>query len=288
MPAGEAAQAGHTLSDVKVRRVGDTAILSAVVTAKRVDWPGVINNSRRTLTWTRRDGRWHLMHDQWSLVGDAAEAEYWTDYFQGRNQNFNRSPNSLLTQAVAGRQPGKALDVGMGEGRNAIYLAKQGWQVTGIDRAEGRSPWLGSRRTRGRENHPHPPIVRGVRLGPGAMGSGRLALCSRRSWKRGKDPRVAQARRAGGNRGVLAPPGKTGSGAVYQPGELRKMFGEGFDILRYEETEAVADYGQKRMHLVRLIACKTTQTPSNQAAAQAPVERPVGCRIHARRIGRRR
>ena len=34
------------------------------------------------------------------------------------------------------RKPGKALDVGMGEGRNALYLAKLGWDVTGFDPAD--------------------------------------------------------------------------------------------------------------------------------------------------------
>jgi methylase of polypeptide subunit release factors len=32
-----------------------------------------------------------------------------------------------------GRKPGTALDWGMGQGRNAIYLAGQGWDVTGVD-----------------------------------------------------------------------------------------------------------------------------------------------------------
>ena len=35
-----------------------------------------------------------------------------------------------------GRKPGRALDVGMGQGRNAIYLAQQGWDVSGFDPAD--------------------------------------------------------------------------------------------------------------------------------------------------------
>lgn len=38
-----------------------------------------------------------------------------------------------LTEAIQGRKPGKALDIGMGQGRNTIYLAQQGWDVTGVD-----------------------------------------------------------------------------------------------------------------------------------------------------------
>jgi SAM-dependent methyltransferase len=37
---------------------------------------------------------------------------------------------------VRNRKPGKALEVGMGSGRNAIYLAAQGWDVTGFDIAD--------------------------------------------------------------------------------------------------------------------------------------------------------
>jgi 2-polyprenyl-3-methyl-5-hydroxy-6-metoxy-1,4-benzoquinol methylase len=36
-------------------------------------------------------------------------------------------------EAVKGTKPGKALDFGMGEGRNSLYLAAQGWEVTGVD-----------------------------------------------------------------------------------------------------------------------------------------------------------
>lgn len=46
---------------------------------------------------------------------------------------FNREPNKLLEETVAEMQPGTALDVAMGEGRNAIFLAKKGWKVTGFD-----------------------------------------------------------------------------------------------------------------------------------------------------------
>ncbi|WP_400193244.1 class I SAM-dependent methyltransferase [Hymenobacter sp. B81] len=49
---------------------------------------------------------------------------------------FNRRPNALLVATVKGQPPGKALDVGMGQGRNSLFLARQGWQVTGIDVAD--------------------------------------------------------------------------------------------------------------------------------------------------------
>lgn len=46
---------------------------------------------------------------------------------------FSRRPNAFLVEMIRARSPGTALDVGMGQGRNAIYLAQRGWQVTGFD-----------------------------------------------------------------------------------------------------------------------------------------------------------
>jgi SAM-dependent methyltransferase len=44
--------------------------------------------------------------------------------------------NQFLAERIKGRQPGTALDIGLGEGRNALFLAAQGWEVTGFDIAD--------------------------------------------------------------------------------------------------------------------------------------------------------
>ncbi len=46
---------------------------------------------------------------------------------------FNSNPSDFMMESVKGLKPGTALDVGAGQGRNAVWLAQQGWQVTGID-----------------------------------------------------------------------------------------------------------------------------------------------------------
>lgn len=46
---------------------------------------------------------------------------------------FVAHPSALLMRTVDGIPPGKALDIGMGQGRNAVYLATQKWNVTGFD-----------------------------------------------------------------------------------------------------------------------------------------------------------
>jgi SAM-dependent methyltransferase len=50
--------------------------------------------------------------------------------------HFKKEVNSFLAASIKGRKPGKAVDVAMGQGRNAIYLAKMGWDVTGYDIAD--------------------------------------------------------------------------------------------------------------------------------------------------------
>jgi hypothetical protein len=57
-------------------------------------------------------------------------------YTAARPERCSRKPNQLLVEAVRHRKPGTALDVGMGQGRNAIFLAKEGWEVTGFDSAD--------------------------------------------------------------------------------------------------------------------------------------------------------
>lgn len=43
------------------------------------------------------------------------------------------TPNAFLVNASASMEPGDALDIGMGSGRNALHLARKGWQVVGLD-----------------------------------------------------------------------------------------------------------------------------------------------------------
>jgi SAM-dependent methyltransferase len=64
------------------------------------------------------------------------ENDFWNRFFTIEKATFNTEPNAFLVSVVEGRKPGKALDVGMGEGRNALYLAKLGWDVTGFDPAD--------------------------------------------------------------------------------------------------------------------------------------------------------
>ena len=51
---------------------------------------------------------------------------------EGKEHRFNK----FLAETVKGMKPGKALDIGMGQGRNSLFLAALGWEVTGFDISE--------------------------------------------------------------------------------------------------------------------------------------------------------
>lgn len=48
-------------------------------------------------------------------------------------QVWDLEPNRLVLEALDHLSPGRALDVGAGEGRHALWLASKGWQVTAVD-----------------------------------------------------------------------------------------------------------------------------------------------------------
>ena len=57
----------------------------------------------------------------------------WDARYASKALVWSAGPNALFASEVADLAPGCALDVACGEGRNALWLAEQGWQVMGID-----------------------------------------------------------------------------------------------------------------------------------------------------------
>ena len=57
----------------------------------------------------------------------------WNARYSGAELLWKADPNRFLVEEIADLQPGSALDVACGEGRNAVWLAGRGWQVTGVD-----------------------------------------------------------------------------------------------------------------------------------------------------------
>ncbi|GLZ03342.1 methyltransferase [Actinomadura sp. NBRC 104412] len=70
------------------------------------------------------------------MTGGRAERtpERFWDEFYGRSERvWSGRPNPTLVREAAHLEPGTALDVGCGEGADAIWLAGRGWRVTGVD-----------------------------------------------------------------------------------------------------------------------------------------------------------
>jgi SAM-dependent methyltransferase len=66
--------------------------------------------------------------------GSAAQAAEWDARYSERGgARWSGRPNGRLIAEAAGLTPGRALDVGCGEGADAIWLARGGWTVTAID-----------------------------------------------------------------------------------------------------------------------------------------------------------
>ena len=57
----------------------------------------------------------------------------WDERYSSAEQMWSGNPNSTLVALVENLEPGSVLDVGCGEGADAIWLADRGWQVTAID-----------------------------------------------------------------------------------------------------------------------------------------------------------
>jgi SAM-dependent methyltransferase len=62
--------------------------------------------------------------------------EDWDRRYAEIDSLWSLTPNRFLVAEAADLHPGNALDLACGEGRNAIWLAERGWQVTAVDYSE--------------------------------------------------------------------------------------------------------------------------------------------------------
>ena len=64
---------------------------------------------------------------------DILGAAFWDRRYRSRSALWSGHPNPHLVAEAAELAPGAALDVGCGEGADAIWLAERGWRVTAAD-----------------------------------------------------------------------------------------------------------------------------------------------------------
>lgn len=58
---------------------------------------------------------------------------FWDERYRSHTALWSGNPNAHLVTELEGLSPGAAMDVGCGEGADAIWLAARGWRVTAID-----------------------------------------------------------------------------------------------------------------------------------------------------------
>jgi SAM-dependent methyltransferase len=63
----------------------------------------------------------------------AFDEDFWNERYRSSSRIWSGNPNPQLVAEIADVAPGRALDVGSGEGADAIWLARQGWEVVATD-----------------------------------------------------------------------------------------------------------------------------------------------------------
>jgi 2-polyprenyl-3-methyl-5-hydroxy-6-metoxy-1,4-benzoquinol methylase len=75
----------------------------------------------------------HAANEFAGSVPPVMDRAFWDERYASRDALWSGKPNQQLVDEVADLPPGTALDVGCGEGADAIWLATRGWPVFGID-----------------------------------------------------------------------------------------------------------------------------------------------------------
>ena len=174
---------------------------------------------------------------------------------------LSTAPSAMLVEAISGLSPGTALDAGMGQGRNAVYLARQGWKVTGFDlSSEAITAASANASTAG----VHVDTVK-ASYADFDFGTARWDLIVLTfAWAPVDDPAfVDRLRTSLRPQGRIvfehfgddpAHPRPTAMHAL-KPGQLRQRFAS-FRLDRYEEVVGLGEWGGPDSNLVRMVAVK--------------------------------
>jgi SAM-dependent methyltransferase len=173
---------------------------------------------------------------------------------------FSIRPNALLVSAVEGREPGRALDAGMGQGRNSVFLAIKGWEVSGFDVSdEGLAI---ARRDAERAGVKVNAVLKSHDAFDYGTAEWDLIVITYEPFPVTDADyvrRLGNALRPGGLiviESFASESSAQGRRPVdIDPAELRRTFAE-FRIVRFEDAEEVPDWDPKKTRLVRMVAEK--------------------------------
>ena len=65
-------------------------------------------------------------------MSDEAQT-FWDEIYRGRDPSRHGEPHPYLREVLASARPGRALELGCGDGISAVWLAAHGWTVTAVD-----------------------------------------------------------------------------------------------------------------------------------------------------------
>jgi 2-polyprenyl-3-methyl-5-hydroxy-6-metoxy-1,4-benzoquinol methylase len=82
---------------------------------------------------THQHGHGHGQDQPQPTDEEFFEPAGWEDRYAGDGSRWSGNPNAQLVAEATKLTPGTALDVGCGEGGDVVWLAQQGWRVTGAD-----------------------------------------------------------------------------------------------------------------------------------------------------------
>jgi len=185
--------------------------------------------------------------------GKRLEVDLWNRVLTAEHPRFNTNPNAFLVEMAKDRKPGKALDVGMGQGRNAIWLAQQGWDVTGFDPAE--QAVAAARATAAKLGVKITTEIKGYEDFDFGESRWDLVLLSYVGGRE-MNKTVIRSLKPGGIVVIEAfhrdatKSASIGAAVVFDSAELPALFSD-LRVIRYEEPVTATDFGLKNARVVR-------------------------------------
>jgi SAM-dependent methyltransferase len=74
-----------------------------------------------------------VAHDGVVTDTSTSAEQFWEGFYQERDAVWSGRPNPLLVREIEALPPGSAMDLGCGEGADAVWLAQHDWRVTAVD-----------------------------------------------------------------------------------------------------------------------------------------------------------